>query len=151
MERGSGLAHEISSVTRRVCFWSFPTSGNVKTCTHWRTVIGESTSASLPCPARLPKSCAPIRPCSRFARDNLERRSRQDSYSQRYWDAWRKLLDGPLEHLSSLLVEDSERMTALRQATPFAGVDETTAVLPEGWRDRLILLTGENTRFVRGW
>jgi hypothetical protein len=31
------------------------------------------------------------------------------------------------------------------------GVDETTAVLPEGWRDRLILVAGENTRFVRGW
>ena len=31
------------------------------------------------------------------------------------------------------------------------GVDETTAVLPQGWRDRLILVAGENTRFVRGW
>jgi hypothetical protein len=31
------------------------------------------------------------------------------------------------------------------------GVDEATAILPEGWRDRLILVTGENTRFVRGW
>jgi hypothetical protein len=31
------------------------------------------------------------------------------------------------------------------------GVDETTAILPAGWRDRLILVAGENTRFVRGW
>jgi hypothetical protein len=31
------------------------------------------------------------------------------------------------------------------------GVDETTAVLPEGWRHRLILVTSENTRYVRGW
>ena len=31
------------------------------------------------------------------------------------------------------------------------GVDETTAVLPDGWYERLILVTGENTRFVRGW
>lgn len=31
------------------------------------------------------------------------------------------------------------------------GIDETSAILPDGWRDRLILLTGENTRFVRGW
>ncbi len=31
------------------------------------------------------------------------------------------------------------------------GVDETTAVLPDGWRGRLILVAGENTRFVRGW
>jgi hypothetical protein len=31
------------------------------------------------------------------------------------------------------------------------GVDESTAVLPAGWRGRLLLVTGENTRFVRGW
>ncbi len=31
------------------------------------------------------------------------------------------------------------------------GVDETTAILPAGWRDRLILVAGENTRFVKGW
>lgn len=31
------------------------------------------------------------------------------------------------------------------------GVGEETAILPEGWRDRLILVTGENTRFIRGW
>lgn len=31
------------------------------------------------------------------------------------------------------------------------GVGESTAMLPEGWRERLVLITGENTRFVRGW
>lgn len=31
------------------------------------------------------------------------------------------------------------------------GVGEDTAILPDGWRDRLILVTGENTRGVRGW
>jgi len=31
------------------------------------------------------------------------------------------------------------------------GIAETTAVLPEGWRDRLVLISGENTRFIRGW
>jgi hypothetical protein len=31
------------------------------------------------------------------------------------------------------------------------GVDETTAILPDGWSERLVLITGENTRFVRGW
>ena len=31
------------------------------------------------------------------------------------------------------------------------GVGETTAILPAGWRDRMILVTGENTRFVKGW
>jgi hypothetical protein len=31
------------------------------------------------------------------------------------------------------------------------GVSEETAVLPEGWRQRLVLVSGENTNFVRGW
>jgi hypothetical protein len=31
------------------------------------------------------------------------------------------------------------------------GVDESTAILPEGWRERLILVSGNNTRFIRGW
>jgi hypothetical protein len=56
------------------------------------------------------------------ARDNLERWSFRNSRPQPYWDAWRELLDRPLEAVLALLVEDSERMTALRQASPFAGV-----------------------------
>jgi hypothetical protein len=31
------------------------------------------------------------------------------------------------------------------------GVDESTAVLPQGWRERLILVANESTRFIRGW
>lgn len=31
------------------------------------------------------------------------------------------------------------------------GVDETTAVLPKAWQQRLILISGENTRHIRGW
>jgi hypothetical protein len=31
------------------------------------------------------------------------------------------------------------------------GVGETSAILPGGWRDRLVLVSGENTRFIRGW
>jgi hypothetical protein len=31
------------------------------------------------------------------------------------------------------------------------GVGESTAILPAGWRDRLILVASENTRSVRGW
>jgi len=31
------------------------------------------------------------------------------------------------------------------------GVDSTTAILPNGWEQRLILVTGENTRHIRGW
>ena len=31
------------------------------------------------------------------------------------------------------------------------GVDASTAVLPDGWQDRLVLVSGPNTRDVRGW
>jgi hypothetical protein len=31
------------------------------------------------------------------------------------------------------------------------GVGEETAVLPEGWRDRLVLISNVNTRHIRGW
>ena len=31
------------------------------------------------------------------------------------------------------------------------GVDESTAILPQGWRERLVLVTGENTFHARGW
>ncbi len=31
------------------------------------------------------------------------------------------------------------------------GVDDTTAILPEGWNHRLILVSGPNTRHARGW
>jgi len=31
------------------------------------------------------------------------------------------------------------------------GVDASTAVLPGGWQERLILVSGENTSNVRGW
>ena len=31
------------------------------------------------------------------------------------------------------------------------GVDESTAILPDGWRERLVLIANDNTRMVRGW
>jgi len=31
------------------------------------------------------------------------------------------------------------------------GVDETTAVLPDGWRDRLVAVRNQNTRGATGW
>jgi hypothetical protein len=57
-----------------------------------------------------------------IALDNLDRWSRAGGRSQPYWDAWREILDRPLPQILDLLVEESERMTALRQATPFPGV-----------------------------
>jgi hypothetical protein len=57
-----------------------------------------------------------------IARENLDRWSQRNGRSQPYWDAWRKLLNHPIEDVLASIVEVSERMTALRQATPFAGV-----------------------------
>ena len=59
-----------------------------------------------------------------IARENLDRWSRASGRSQPYWDAWREILNRSLEEVLELLVEDSETMTDLRQATPFAGVLE---------------------------
>lgn len=57
-----------------------------------------------------------------IAVENLARWSRAAGRSQPYWDAWREILDRPFDEMLDLLGEESERMTALRQATPFAGV-----------------------------
>ena len=59
-----------------------------------------------------------------IALDNLDRWTLMRSRSQPYWDAWREILSRPLPEILDLLEEESERMTALRQATPFAGVLE---------------------------
>lgn len=59
-----------------------------------------------------------------IARENLDRWSLPRGRSQPYWDAWREILDHPLPYVLDLMVEDSERMTAMRQATPFAGILE---------------------------
>jgi hypothetical protein len=58
------------------------------------------------------------------ALDNLERWSRDAGRSRPYWDEWRSILARPLPEVLSLLEEESEHMTAMRQATPFAGVLE---------------------------
>jgi len=57
-----------------------------------------------------------------IALENIDRWSRAEGHSQPYWDAWREILNRPLREILDLLGEESERMTALRQATPFAGV-----------------------------
>jgi len=56
------------------------------------------------------------------AHDNLDRWSKERGRSQPYWDAWREILNRPIEEVLALIVEESERMTAMRQASPFAGI-----------------------------
>lgn len=44
-----------------------------------------------------------------------------------YTQAWNQLLNGPLDDLRAILVDESEHARALRQVTPFAGwVDPRT-------------------------
>jgi hypothetical protein len=57
-----------------------------------------------------------------IARDNLRRWSVQVERSKPYWDAWRGILERPLDEVLALIVEESEWMTAMRQTSPFAGV-----------------------------
>ncbi len=57
-----------------------------------------------------------------IAHDNLDRWSKSVARSQPYWDAWREILKLPLPEILRLIVEDSERMSAMRQTSPFAGV-----------------------------
>ena len=57
-----------------------------------------------------------------IAHDNLERWAATAGRSQPYLESWRELLKLPLDELLLVMVEDGERMTAMRQAGPFAGV-----------------------------
>jgi hypothetical protein len=59
-----------------------------------------------------------------IARENLSRWYRGAGRSQPYLDEWRRILDLPLEAILALLEQDGERMTALRQSSPFAGILE---------------------------
>ena len=57
-----------------------------------------------------------------IARDNLRRWRSTAGRSAPYLDAWEVLLARPVGKLLAVIVEDSERMRAMRQASPFAGV-----------------------------
>lgn len=57
-----------------------------------------------------------------IARDNLARWASSAGRSQPYLDIWQKLIDGPFEELLAIMISDEERVIALRQASPFAGI-----------------------------
>jgi hypothetical protein len=59
-----------------------------------------------------------------IARENLSRWYAGTGRSQPYLDEWRRILDLPLEEVLSLMEQEGERMTALRQSSPFAGILE---------------------------
>ena len=56
------------------------------------------------------------------AREHVERWAAQGTLAPTYADAWRRLLDSPLEALLALLIDESEPARALRQTTPFTFV-----------------------------
>ena len=57
-----------------------------------------------------------------IARDNLHRWMQKGGRSTPYWEQWREILKRPLEEILAAIVEDSPRMTELRQSAPFAGI-----------------------------
>jgi len=59
-----------------------------------------------------------------IARENLERWAATAGRSAPYLDEWTRILDRPLEDVLRLIEQEGERMTALRQCSPFAGVLE---------------------------
>ena len=61
-----------------------------------------------------------------IARENLERWAATAGRSAPYLDEWTRILDCPLEDVLRLIEQEGERMTALRQCSPFAGVLEPT-------------------------
>ena len=56
------------------------------------------------------------------ARERVARWSRDGSVHPRWVEAWRQLLQQPVDEIRQVLVERSERARALRQVTPFAGL-----------------------------
>ena len=68
------------------------------------------------------------------ARSTLERWLARGSCAGPYYHQWQEILRQPLEQIVETLGEDSERMTALRQSSPFAGIlsnQERWALLEE--------------------
>ena len=65
-------------------------------------------------------------------------RRANDGRSEPWFAKWESLLEGPLDQVVRMLVEDSVEARALRQSSPFAGAltaRERTAVLV-GLRER---------------
>jgi hypothetical protein len=61
-------------------------------------------------------------PLIAVAWDNLQRWRATAGRSLPYLEAWRELLNQPLEQVANRIQEDTEEMRAMRQSSPFAGV-----------------------------
>ena len=56
------------------------------------------------------------------ARANLRRWQQRDGMPSQALAEWGGILDGPFDHVISLLADRSERATRLRQSSPFCGI-----------------------------
>jgi hypothetical protein len=56
-----------------------------------------------------------------LARQRVEQWHTTGAVSAYYVEAWQTLLARPLSEIASMLVDESQAMTALRQVSPFAG------------------------------
>ncbi len=58
----------------------------------------------------------------KVALKNIDRWYADASRTRTYLDEWRVILHQPLDSILATIVEEGERMTALRQSTPFSGI-----------------------------
>ena len=58
------------------------------------------------------------------ARGNIGRWYPGAGAARPYLDQWLRILDQPLEEVLAAMVDDGEKMTALRQSSPFTGILE---------------------------
>ncbi len=56
------------------------------------------------------------------ALDNLDRWHPDGGSTRAYFDEWRQILRQPLDVVLNTIVDEGERMTALRQSTPFSDI-----------------------------
>ena len=85
------------------------------------------TSASIDEPGAAPRHCGKTAGAAfadRYRRREPGALGRDGGPVNPYLDEWRRILDGPLEDFLRLIEQEGERMTALRQCSPFAGVLE---------------------------
>lgn len=63
--------------------------------------------------------------------------TRGAGHAQPYLEAWRQIIGSGVDHCLQVMVEDSERSTALRQSSPFAGVltDAERLAIFQAFRD----------------
>ncbi len=71
----------------------------------------------------------------RIAKANVDRWRARATPNDQYLTEWERLIEAGVETALAVVTEDSEKASALRQSSPFAG----------------ILTTSERTAFLKAW